>query len=552
MTVFPAWVLLYWSRVLGGLALLDFVAAMLHRHAAENSSWIEDHRFYFGFLFSLAWFLDAFVEAREEGKERPKDYVRSVVIQLLLLPVGFYAMSAELVFVGHRHKGIIEWVGQDDEEDDHRFLTSANACLAFCWVKFVFVVLSRRFGYHVRRHVRHSLWHTARRLLGQAVRNPRQFYRKVRKWLAVGRWILYLAPLVGATNKLLANVVALNQRYWQHRRAEAAKKARLAYWQTLPPDKLREHCAILIQKTYRAHRAKKYVQALNLILLQKETMAALKLQRVFRGSLGRARARLRRKQEQLQWLWKQKLKLKQLNAADRRRMYQLQQEIRAEAKRLLNRKLLLRPDSRFAIVWKALFVAAVILEITQLALRTGKSFDFEDYVNDGVRSFTYGACVPAEPDAYEPAKFFWSRPRLVEPVELPWYCDTVDHALDASEFLLHHFLNFFGLVCFLDVFLTFFTGRINPKTGRMEPPPWFQRWVVPGLVLQLLLNPRMDATAAAVVRVAEGMIRLGPVRVVRWTIALFYPLLLATVTVVRIQWLRFVKRQNQRKVESVN
>ena len=82
---------------------------------------------------------------------------------------------------------------------------------------------------------------------------------------------------------------------------------------------------------------------------------------------------------------------KEMNANERRRMYQLQKELEEETRRLINKKLLLRPNTSFAVSWKILFSFAVLFEISvqicQPLLarhkdrRTGKPLDMESILD---------------------------------------------------------------------------------------------------------------------------------------------------------------------------
>jgi hypothetical protein len=95
------------------------------------------------------------------------------------------------------------------------------------------------------------------------------------------------------------------------------------------------------------------------------------------------------------------------------------------------------------------------------------------------------------------------------------------------DFLVDEFKVVVSIVCFLDVFVTFFTGEIDAITGYIVPKPFFNRWIFPGLLLQLLVNPSIGPLANTVFSILKQVIDLGPVRVLRWTIAVLTPLLYA-------------------------
>lgn len=97
-------------------------------------------------------------------------------------------------------------------------------------------------------------------------------------------------------------------------------------------------------------------------------------------------------------------------------------------------------------------------------------------------------------------------PRLLQPIagivqclhkqqptvrETPWYCrvpyTTVQQLyINLVKLIINRFFACFGFVCFLDVFVTFFTGQYDKCSGLLKSKPFFQRWIMPGLALQLL------------------------------------------------------------------
>jgi hypothetical protein len=108
----------------------------------------------------------------------------------------------------------------------------------------------------------------------------------------------------------------------------------------------------------------------------------------------------------------------------------------------------------------------------------------------------------------------WARPisqlfpfATTRPVaKKPWFCHPLvlrvqGAFVTASSITIDQFLEFLSFVCFVDVFVTFFTGQFNQETGCLEPAPPFNRWFVPGLALQLALNPSMDSVAVFVAKV---------------------------------------------------
>jgi hypothetical protein len=106
-----------------------------------------------------------------------------------------------------------------------------------------------------------------------------------------------------------------------------------------------------------------------------------------------------------------------------------------------------------------------------------------------------------------------------------------------------------GTICFLDVFVTFFEGELHPETGVLVPKPMFKRYVLPGLMLQLLVNPQMSQFSRILVALVNRVLDNDPVRVWRWTAALFFPFL-RTIMMLMFNhlWIPLVRDQNTNHV----
>jgi hypothetical protein len=588
-----------WHTFFGVAAFFDFAAAMLDkfyelpvddleqgqgagqpdlvdrislRDQWESTvEWLQTNSLNIQIVFAVLWFVDAFLEAnrrrvqasRELDRQRllhekgPYDqnenwlhgswgvYYRTIAFQLLLLPVGFFVFC----YSGFRRLQDPD-IAQDDQvlqivhrtDDDavldeyETFTANASMSLGFAILKHLAITFSRRTGTNLRRlGVRHAKA-GARWLLYRALHNPFKFRRHILQMLTVSRWVKYLAPLFGAINKLLGNISDLHIKLQQRRAAAKARAIRKKLWHDLPPDELREHCALLIQKIFRAHQARKILSALNMIRDPKEQIAVIKVQKMFRGMAYRARQRLPSKKLELKRLQVEEQAIRanngkqKMKASDRRRMYRLQEELHDEAAHLLNDTLLLRPNTSFAVVWKILFVVAILFEISQLALKpwlkkyknaeTGRPLDIESIIEHKLIPTPVSQLDVCEIQADDGPrvlrairrlfrKFTRRKPPQTKP--LPWYCHKTFATaqtvyIKTFEFLIHEFLVLMGVICFLDVFVTFFTGEIAVDTGILSPKPFFARWFVPGLVMHLAINPKVESASRVVMKVCHTRI----------------------------------------------
>jgi len=499
-----------WSILFGATALLDFSAATIKRHVSNEIEptsdrlrdvvvlWFHEHANHFSLLFSLLWFLDSFWEAhrrrvqavRERDRKLllendPGDvddgeedwwkgaqgvYFRTIVVQLLLLPVGFYVLCynrlRELKDPEIGDDDIVEVVHVavgDTPEETEIFSSQTSVSLGFAVAKHLLLTFGSVTGYHIRLHALAQAKRFAFRQARRAIRNPFRFTRKVRRWLRVVRWIQYLAPLIGSFNKLLGNVKDLLKKQKQHRDAKRAKEIRKKLWDDFSYKERREYCAILIQKTFRAHQARKRLFVMQLLQGQEEALAAIKLQSAFRASLARARVRVLEKWQKLQEIKEQGANLavvpkKEMSAEERRRMYLVQEELEEEAQHLLNEKLLLRPNTKFAVIWKLLFVLAVIFEIGILVFKprlarhkdplTGKPLDIESILIKKLVP-TPVARLPICMDE-KPFKLTFRKPiksamkvlgilkkeEVLSPKPKPFYCGDVYQMLQVSVLFL--------------------------------------------------------------------------------------------------------------------
>jgi hypothetical protein len=123
-------------------------------------------------------------------------------------------------------------------------------------------------------------------------------------------------------------------------------------------------------------------------------------------------------------------------------------------------------------------------------------------------------------------KFTRRKPAQTKP--FPWYCHQIFATaqtvyIKTLEFLIHEFLVFMGIVCFLDVFVTFFTGEIDLDTGILSPKPFFERWFVPGLVMHLAINPKVESASRVVMKVRYRVFAVLPYRSIASVTRRTYP-----------------------------
>lgn len=577
-------------------------------------------------LFSLLWFTDAFVKATSKrdikldeldkkhlldnkvDKEEVKEvkgawgaYYRTVMVNCLLMPISFFIIAHHLMSPPYSVSEILldddeqiqfQFKDEDGHVDEvHSFSIRLSHGIFFVIGQYIGTVFVRFTGMHFRAQWKLGVRWIVKRTAFFAIRNPRQFSRKCRRVLKGLRWLKYLAPLIGASNKLKGNFLDLLQKFRQRHQAAQMERARRLLWKNrlahLPQEELEIEAAIMVQRNFRRQQADKAVRALQLVVGDRVQCAAQRMQHVFRRKLASARAKIMSKRHELQELQKQK---KTLNTEERRRLYELQDELSVKAAQLLNKKMLLRPNTRFAVTWKVLFVVCVAFEMSQLAFApTLKKYVDEDsgqqldigkvleihliptptsqwqacgakLVKRGPKVAKTGPPVirwlkeirrKAQGEIQRTTQEEITQTKGDKTLPTPWYCNepfsTAQSAyIRVLRFVISEFLVVVGIVCFLDVFVTFFTGELDPGNGSLVPKPFFSRWLLPGIILQLLVNPQMETVSKYVGYALQYANHVGPIRVYRWTAAFFYPLFSVLLHFfIHAIWRPFVKKNNQ-------
>lgn len=529
-------------------------------------------------------------------------FYSTLILELLLVPVGFYAL---LYYQGvhfltaasseNMHE-IVEEMETTSEQNQtlQNILNSTfqvvetsmenpakNARLS------VGVLLAKNAGHAFMNAFGRKLkkWAVKKGLkeggkLGlRAIVKPRKVWKQARKAIKWARWTKYLAPLIATANKLRENVCDLLKKYRQRREAVLAMKIRKILWQKMTPVERKNKAARGIQSCWRSYQVRRLRWALALIQCRTDEIAAIRVQTFFRSWLHRARSRIRQKRAELKELEARErlvvrgarrgAKRMTMSPIQRKRLYQLQDEMKISKTKSIDRRLLLRPNTRFAVIWKAIFVFCVLIEITNLAVNpvlasrkvkvrgTKQPLTFTTALEDiliapPVSSLQACSCRARVREEFN--SLILAKVRPTRCPSDPWYCGQAFSTAQGLyttliRFLLHHFMMIVGIICFLDVFVYHYTGEIDAE-GVVIPKHFFDRWIAPGLLLQLVVNPEMESTAKLIFNVIATAMEVGPFRVLRWVEALFHPCLVLAVDLIEYKfWIPAVARLNQSKVE---
>ena len=527
-------------------------------------------------------------------------FYAALAVQLVLVPVGFYVLLYECVqlFIGTTSQEpagldlaveLEQSVGVTEKENTMRsiinstskvidirigresFATDGKLSVVMLVAKHIGNAAYEAVGARLKNMLVKKGWKEGRKLGVRAIINPRKVWKKIAKAMRWIRWAKYLAPLLAASNKLRGNLFELLKKYRQRREAVLAMKIREILWKKMTLEERKDKAARGMQSMYRSYRVRRMRWALAIFQCQKDELAAIRVQTVLRKMLYRARCRIKQKQEELKKLEaKEEAAIRNrtrrrmtMSPYERKRLYELQDEMKSTKSNSIDRRLLLRPNTRFAVIWKFLFVFCVFIEICGLAVNplvaTRKKINKKPstfaimleqvVVPTPVSGLKICSCMEKEREEFNSWILASTMPTKC-PSD-PWFCHPTFARIQAFYivfmiFILEHFMAIVGFIVFLDVPVHFYTGELCPEMGSVVPKPFFVRWIAPGLLLQLAVNPQMGSTSALVCTLAKHACNIGLVRVWRWIDAFFYPTLVAVVDFVEhIVWVPLVSIVNQ-------
>ena len=294
---------------------------------------------------------------------------------------------------------------------------------------------------------------------------------------------------------------------------------RRSQWIRLSDDARKELAAVIIQRNFRSYQSRKWMRLVKRQVEKREEEIIMLVQKAIRK---RCKAEIEQDESVLEELellheqaeqerhskWNRVNNLSALvgptpldDDEDRKRKYILREEVQRKIDSEKQKLMLLRPDSTFVLQYQLLYVLCAIIETAHLVLQ----------------------------------------PWLEEGEEQPktWIVDTVRYFFGYGQ-------TFVSLVLCLGILIKFFVGEIDTITGRLVPRSFFARWIYPGILLHLIVNPSLEEISYIVKRVILFMLRAGPGRVWRWWILLFLPIWrrLLLWWEWRI-WMRLVRRENQ-------
>jgi len=371
-------------------------------------------------------------------------------------------------------------------------------------------VFGREWIRRLTRFVKSKIKGRVFREVSRGLFRPFAFHGRLRRLLNVVKWAKYLAPLAGTCNKFRGHCLDMARKRGQRSRSRAAQQRWTDVLLAVTNQTRTERAVLQLQKAFRERRAAKVRRRFELIASRREGSSNDRVARKIRRELIVEQYSSRSKIRRIEELDSQREMRRVVSRVERDGIAR-----HRESQRRMRKRLLLSPKTGFAVGWKYLTVSCVALEISQILLApvlSGelKKMPLDRFLLTVMRSEgggPAGRAVLAHVLA-----------RLLVPVV--------------------------SSVFFLDVFITFFTGELS-EAGTLVPKPAFARYAVPGVGLQLIVNPTMVRISRCVRRLALEAGRIGPSLCLQVALACL-PFVARVVDVALDCIFNFVEGQNHR------
>ena len=484
-----------WVPVLAAVACLNLFAS-LQQESGLNYHWHHVvHRFFLTWLFVRSVWrarIKLFNESRETviNKEKVLLFLFSLSCSLVLLPF-FCAKSSNAVY------SVIELILQ----------RIFNATMV--------TVRSRAKGEVIR---------LSKRAATTALIRPFQFHDKIRQTMTVIRWAKFLTPLLGTCNKLKEHCLDLHKKRINRQRRQKALLTWSKLLDTMSEQQRLQRAVLRIQTNFR--KKKIATTKTRILLLKNRAKTNRELTLNIRSRLRIEAAQTAQHLTRTGKVMSERSKRREITHDDKEKVQHHTKEARK------NRKLLLQPNTTFSLVWKAVTVTCVAFEVATIALApklTGKmqKMSLDRMIRaillpSSITDNTGGASTrhPMVGILYGPIFFHTDQVHKPEDIGKTFWAISV-------HYLAGHTTSIAGIISFLDVFVTFFTGELDKTTRMLVHKPFLRRWILPGIALQLLVNPTMRHIYKFVKQYFQFTLSIGVARVFHILSAL-WPIIILT------------------------
>eukprot|EP00555_Chaetoceros_dichaeta_P013314 CAMPEP_0198273596 /NCGR_PEP_ID=MMETSP1447-20131203/57363_1 /TAXON_ID=420782 /ORGANISM="Chaetoceros dichaeta, Strain CCMP1751" /LENGTH=582 /DNA_ID=CAMNT_0043967347 /DNA_START=1 /DNA_END=1746 /DNA_ORIENTATION=- len=365
--------------------------------------WMEDHRIRIGWIFCVCWTIDsahkaylAWISASEpkktsspEAKSRDNTklkeacsslmapsnlaFTKTLLFRLSLLPIGFFMLRLvdhlSILKLNERSSmdqsqadpltgtSSAHHIGDFSSSETERYCVLVVILLQFKALSLLFLKhqiasLKKMFAKKI-----------APRIFRFAVLKPRLFKNRIASLLVLLRWVKYLIPLIQKSEKIIKTFIKIIKIRKQRYQAAKAHKLRRKLFCNYSPEKKAEVAAIRLQRRFRLKKAMKESELKRILLKKRERKMVAAIHSVLLARAVKAKVEVQRKKNEL-------LDLTEKSSSgdrDRLRLEELQLELGNISKEKQLQNMLLRPDSKFLIGWKVMFMICIAIEMAHKA-----------------------------------------------------------------------------------------------------------------------------------------------------------------------------------------
>ena len=379
--------------------------------------------------------------------------------------------------------------------------------------------------------------------------HPKRFYQRMRQ---VVRWIRYLrfaGPLIRILLKLNDQFLVFVRTRSQIWLIQIEKAKRLASRSMLFDDIQRIESLAKMQ----TRLASVPSQMMHLAQEQAAGVGQLLAQRKEQGR------KLRRKLERLKQIVRHSSSKKHSSSELYDRIVDLAQEIKTTIGDTVFTKHLISPQTRFSVGWRMIVTCALLTELCRLYVSYQLSRTFQISITDMIRSLL-SDCDEEMRERFRRMSSENGTIRILlrNLLRLPMRSGKKMAQKCLTSNPLSNLLLTLGqiteytidIVCFIDIFVWFFTGELDAD-GVVVPKPFFTRCILPGTMIQVLDHPTLPDRLPKLIKYSMNAARtVGYSRVIRWMLAIVPAIDMLLVDPIRIflfrpmdddEWMRYTE-----------
>lgn len=393
--------------------------------------------------------------------------------------------------------------------------------------------------------------------------NPLTLHKRIIQLLNYLSWVRYLAPFIPVCNRMRFHISDIINKRRQQQKSETARRNWSNVLRSITKKQKIEMWVLRMQANFRKKHESRALDAIKNIQEKRSRMMSVTVHEKMAALMNVAKAR--RARQNTEATFQSKMQTQVSSQEDREHFWRIKKQLKEM--RYRSNKLLLRPSTKFVLTWKIVAILSMLLEVLQLLAsrhffpKTMEIMPLEQSIIAIVPQ-EIAPCIVGNSDVSNKSKAFSTNLKFLRRIARLRTPDTniclpitsnawTTIAFMASIYLSRILVLLIRFISASDVFINFFTGEIDEVTGTIKPKSFFRRWIIPGLLLQLLINPSIEMLFHFIRKVIHfSFVEIGLTR-------MFY-MFTATNCVIRVVvshlhtfFLRFVAYQNKLVFTSV-